>query len=95
MQTEAHYMVFQALEKEIKESQYKSLDLTIKMIEEKMPLTSRYIRVIQEEEYNLSWEEFIQNPGMLRTAVTKIAERVKVKLASNKKIILVFFYRVN
>jgi hypothetical protein len=85
VQTEAHYMVFQALEREIKESQYKSLNLTIEMIKEKMPLTSRYIRDIQEEEYNLSWEEFIQNPGMLRGAVKKVAERVKVKLASSKK----------
>ena len=85
MQTEAHYIFFQALEKEISESQYKSLSLSIEMIKERMPLTSRYIKDIHEEEYKLSWEEFIQNPGMLRGAISKIAESVKVQLASSKK----------
>ena len=82
--TEAHYMFAQALEKEIKESGYASLALTIEMIKEKMPLTSRHIKDIHEEEYKLSWEEFIQKPGMLRAAVSMLAKRVKIQLASTK-----------
>lgn len=82
--TEAHYMFFEALAKEIKESHYASLELNIEMIKEKMPLTSRYIKDIHEEEYQLSWEEFIQKPGMLRAAISKIAERVKIQLTSTK-----------
>jgi len=76
--TEAHYMFAQALEKEIKESGYASLALTIEMIKEKMPLTARHIKDIHEEEYKLSWEEFIQKPGMLRAAISMIAKRVKI-----------------
>jgi hypothetical protein len=82
--TEAHYMFAQALEKEIKESSYASLALTIEMIKEKMPLTSRHIKDIHEEEYKLSWEEFIQKPGMLRAAISMLAKRVKIQLASTK-----------
>lgn len=82
--TEAHYMFAQALEKEIKESRYESLALTIEMIKEKMPLTSRHMKDIHEEEYKLSWEEFIQKPGMLRAAISMIAQRVKIQLASTK-----------
>jgi len=82
--TEAHYMFAQALEKEIKESRYESLALTIEMIKEKMPLTSRHMKDIHEEEYKLSWEEFIQKPGMLRAAISMIAQRVKIQLASSK-----------
>ena len=82
--TEAKYTIFQALEKEIKKSGYASLGLTIKMIKEKKPLTSRYIKDIHEEEYKLSWEEFIQKPGMLRAAISMIAKRVKIQLASSK-----------
>jgi len=82
--TEAHYMFAQALEKEIKESHYESLALTIEMIKEKMPLTSRHIKDIHEEEYKLSWEEFIQKPGMLRAAISMLAKRVKIQLASTK-----------
>ena len=82
--TEAHYMFAQALEKEIKESGYASLALTIEMIKEKMPLTARHIKDIHEEEYKLSWEEFIQKPGMLRVAISMIAKRVKIQLASTK-----------
>ena len=82
--TEAHYMFTQALEKEIKESGYASLALTIEMIKEKMPLTSRHMKDIHEEEYKLSWEEFIQKPGMLRAAISMIAQRVKIQLASTK-----------
>ncbi len=82
--TEAHYMFAQALEKEIKESGYASLALTIDMIKEKMPLTSRHMKDIHEEEYKLSWEEFIQKPGMLRAAISTIAKRVKIQLASTK-----------
>jgi hypothetical protein len=82
--TEAHYMFAQALEKEIKESGYASLALTIEMIKEKMPLTSRHMKDIHEEEYKLSWEEFIQKPGMLRAAISMIAQRVKIQLASTK-----------
>ena len=82
--TEAHYMFAQALEKEIKESHYQSLALTIEMIKEKMPLTSRHIKDIHEEEYKLSWEEFIQKPGMLRAAISILAKRVKIQLASTK-----------
>jgi len=82
--TEAHYMFAQALEKEIKESHYQSLALTIEMIKEKMPLTSRHIKDIHEEEYKLSWEEFIQKPGMLRAAISMLAKRVKIQLASTK-----------
>ena len=82
--TEAHYMFAQALEKEIKESGYASLALTIEMIKEKMPLTSRHIKDIHEEEYKLSWEEFIQKPGMLRAAISILAKRVKIQLASTK-----------
>jgi hypothetical protein len=82
--TEAHYMFSQALEKEIKESHYESLALTIEMIKEKMPLTSRYMKDIHEEEYKLSWEEFIQKPGMLRAAISILAKRVKIQLASTK-----------
>jgi len=82
--TEAHYMFAQALEKEIKESHYQSLALTIEMIREKMPLTSRHIKDIHEEEYKLSWEEFIQKPGMLRAAISMLAKRVKIQLASTK-----------
>ena len=82
--TEAHYMFAQALEKEIKESGYASLALTIEMIEEKMPLTSRHMKNIHEEEYKLSWEEFIQKPGMLRAAISMLAKRVKIQLASTK-----------
>ena len=66
--TEAHYMFAQALEKEIKE----------------MPLTFRHMKDIHEEEYKLSWEEFIQKPGMLRAAISMIAQRVKIQLASTK-----------
>ena len=82
--TEAHYMFAQALEKEIKESSYASLALTIEMIKEKMPLTSRHMKDIHEEEYKLSWEEFIQKPGMLRAAISMLAKRVKIQLASTK-----------
>ena len=82
--TEAHYMFAQALEKEIKESHYQSLALTIEIIKEKMPLTSRHIKDIHEEEYKLSWEEFIQKPGMLRAAISMLAKRVKIQLASTK-----------
>ena len=82
--TEAHYMFAQALEKEIKESGYASLALTIEMIKEKMPLTSRHMKDIHEEEYILSWEEFIQKPGMLRAAISMLAKRVKIQLASTK-----------
>ena len=82
--TEAHYMFAQALEKEIKESGYASLALTIEMIKEKMPLTSRHIKDIHEEEYKLSWEEFIQKPGMLRAAISILSKRVKIQLASTK-----------
>jgi hypothetical protein len=82
--TEAHYMLAQALEKEIKESGYASLALTIEMIKEKMPLTSRHMKDIHEEEYQLSWEEFIQKPGMLRAAISMIAQRVKIQLTSTK-----------
>ena len=82
--TEAHYMFAQALEKEIKESGYASLALTIEMIKEKMPLTSRHMKDIHEEEYKLSWEEFIQKPGMLRAAISMLAKRVKIQLASTK-----------
>ncbi len=82
--TEAHYMFAQALEKEIKESHYESLALTIEMIKEKMPLTSRHMKDIHEEEYKLSWEEFIQKPGMLRAAISMLAKRVKIQLASTK-----------
>ena len=82
--TEAHYMFAQALEKEIKESGYASLALTIEMIKEKMPLTSRHMKDIHEEEYKLSWEEFIQKPGMLRAAFSMLAKRVKIQLASTK-----------
>ena len=82
--TEAHYMFAQALEKEIKESGYASLALTIEMIKEKMPLTSRHIKDIHEEEYKLSWEEFIQKPGMLRAAISMLAKKVKIQLASTK-----------
>ena len=82
--TEAHYMFAQALEKEIKESGYASLALTIEMIKEKMPLTSRHMKDIHEEEYKLSWEEFIQKPGMLRAAISLLAKRVKIQLASTK-----------
>ncbi len=82
--TEAHYMFAQALEKEIKESHYESLALTIEMIKEKMPLTSRHIKDIHEEEYKLSWEEFIQKPGMLRAAISMLAKSVKIQLASTK-----------
>ncbi len=82
--TEAHYMFAQALEKEIKESRYESLALTIEMIKEKMPLTSRHMKDIHEEEYKLSWEEFIQKPGMLRAAISMLAKRVKIQLASTK-----------
>jgi len=82
--TEAHYMFAQALEKEIKESGYASLALTIEMIKEKMPLTSRHMKDIHEEEYTLSWEEFIQKPGMLRAAISMLAKRVKIQLASTK-----------
>ena len=82
--TEAHYMFAQALDKEIKESGYASLALTIEMIKEKMPLTSRHMKDIHEEEYKLSWEEFIQKPGMLRVAISMIAKRVKIQLASTK-----------
>ena len=82
--TEAHYMFAQALEKEIKESGYASLALTIEMIKEKMPLTSRHMKNIHEEEYKLSWEEFIQKPGMLRAAISMLAKRVKIQLASTK-----------
>ena len=82
--TEAHYMFAQALEKEIKESGYASLALTIEMIKEKMPLTSRHMKDIHEEEYKLSWEEFIQKPGMLRAAISMIAKRVKIQLDSTK-----------
>ena len=82
--TEAHYMFAQALEKEIKESHYQSLALTIEIIKEKMPLTSRYIKDIHEEEYKLSWEEFIQKPGMLRAAISMLAKKVKIQLASTK-----------
>ena len=82
--TEAHYMFAQALEKEIKESHYQSLALTIEIIKEKMPLTSRHIKDIHEEEYKLSWEEFIQKPGMLRAAISILAKRVKIQLASTK-----------
>ncbi len=82
--TEAHYMFAQALDKEIKESGYASLALTIEMIKEKMPLTSRHMKDIHEEEYKLSWEEFIQKPGMLRAAISMLAKRVKIQLASTK-----------
>ena len=82
--TEAHYMFAQALEKEIKESHYQSLALTIEIIKEKMPLTSRHIKDIHEEEYKLSWEEFIQKPGMLRAAISMLAKKVKIQLASTK-----------
>ena len=82
--TEAHYMFFQAVEKEIEESHYMSLNLTIEMIKEKMPLTSRYIKDIHEEEYKLSWEEFIQKPGMLKAAISMIDKRIKVELAARK-----------
>lgn len=82
--TEAHYMFAQALEKEIKESGYASLALTIEMIKEKMPLTSRHMKDIHEEEYKLSWEEFIQKPGMLRAAISMLAKKVKIQLASTK-----------
>ena len=82
--TEAHYMFAQALEKEIKESGYASLALTIEMIKEKMSLTSRHMKDIHEEEYKLSWEEFIQKPGMLRAAISILAKRVKIQLASTK-----------
>ena len=82
--TEANYMFSQALEKEIKESGYASLALTIEMIKEKMPLTSRHIKDIHEEEYKLSWEEFIQKPGMLRAAISILSKRVKIQLASTK-----------
>ena len=82
--TEAQYMFAQALEKEIKESHYQSLALTIEIIKEKMPLTSRQIKDIHEEEYKLSWEEFIQKPGMLRAAISILAKRVKIQLASTK-----------
>ena len=82
--TEANYMFAQALEKEIKESGYASLALTIEMIKEKMPLTSRHMKDIHEEEYKLSWEEFIQKPGMLRAAVSMLAKKVKIQLASIK-----------
>jgi hypothetical protein len=82
--TEAQYMFAQALEKEIKESGYASLALTIEMIKEKMPLTSRHMKDIHEEEYKLSWEEFIQKPGMLRAAISMLAKRVKIQLASTK-----------
>ena len=82
--TEAHYMFAQALEKEIKESGYVSLALTIEMIKEKMPLSSRHMKDIHEEEYKLSWEEFIQKPGMLRAAISMLAKRVKIQLASTK-----------
>ena len=82
--TEAHYIFAQALEKEIKESGYTSLALTIEMIKEKMPLTSRHIKDIHEEEYKLSWEEFIQKPGMLRAAISMLAKKVKIQLASTK-----------
>lgn len=82
--TEAHYMFAQALEKEIRESGYQSLALTIEMIKEKMPLTSRHMKDIHEEEYKLSWEEFIQKPGMLRAAISMLAKRVKIQLASTK-----------
>ncbi len=82
--SEAHYMFAQALEKEIKESRYESLALTIEMIKEKMPLTSRHMKDLHEEEYKLSWEEFIQKPGMLRAAISMIAQRVKIQLASTK-----------
>ena len=82
--TEAHYMFAQALEKEIKESGYQSLALTIEMIKEKMPLTSRHIKDIHEEEYKLSWEEFIQKPGMMRAAISMLAKKVKIQLASTK-----------
>ena len=82
--TEAHYMFAQALEKEIKESGYASLALTIEMIKEKMPLTSRHMKDIHEDEYKLSWEEFIQKPGMLRAAISMLAKRVKIQLASTK-----------
>jgi hypothetical protein len=82
--TEAHYMFAQALEKEIKESHYQSLALTIEMIKEKMPLTSRHMKDIHEEEYKLSWEEFIQKPGMLRAAISMLAKKVKIQLASTK-----------
>jgi hypothetical protein len=82
--TEAHYMFAQALEKEIKESGYASLALTIEMIKEKMPLTSRHMKDLHEEEYKLSWEEFIQKPGMLRAAISMLAKKVKIQLASTK-----------
>ncbi len=82
--TEAHYMFAQALEMQIKESGYQSLALTIEMIKEKMPLTSRHIKDIHEEEYKLSWEEFIQKPGMLRAAISMLAKKVKIQLASTK-----------
>jgi hypothetical protein len=82
--TEAHYMFSKALEKEIKESHHESLALTIEMIKEKMPLTSRYMKDIHEEEYKLSWEEFIQKSGMLRAAISILAKRVKIQLASAK-----------
>ena len=82
--TEAHYMFFQAVEKEILESHYMSLNLTIEIIKEKMPLTSRYIKDIHEEEYKLSWEEFIQKPGMLKAAISLIDKRIKVELAARK-----------
>jgi hypothetical protein len=68
----------------IKESSYASLALTIEMIKKKMPLTSRHIKDIHEEEYKLSWEEFIQKPGMLRAAISMLAKRVKIQLASTK-----------
>ena len=82
--TEAHYMFAQALENEIKESGYQSLALTIEMIKEKMPLTSRHIKDIHEEEYKLNWEEFIQKTGMLRAAISMLAKKVKIQLASTK-----------
>ena len=82
--TEAHYMFSQALEKEIKESGNASLALTIEMFKEKMPLTSCHIKDIHEEEYKLSWEEFIQKPGMLRATISILSKRVKIQLASTK-----------
>ena len=50
-----------------------------------MPLTSHHMKDIHEEEYTLSWGEFIQKPGMLRAAISMIAQRVKIQLASTKK----------
>ncbi len=75
--TEAHYMFAQALEKEIKESGYTSLALTIEMIKEKMPLTSRYMRDIHEEEYKLSWENLFKSQACLEQQFLYLLRELK------------------